>query len=219
MNNRNSTFIILAVTVIVLAGACNEKDPETEPWEPRPLLPYEKISTTFSLPDVNMEYRNSHSFCDDVNVDYDLSYGGNSGYFYLNGFSYTHYNDPISELQVRFCIRGFDPITTSFIPTEHILALCETYPDQCFVDFIIEYLGKTYSCVSYSIIPYKMERKDPNALYGYQFLEDKYIMECFENWPVIPVKFSYDGYIYTHDRTDSLKVSGFKSSFVVMQAY
>ncbi|HMQ48975.1 MAG TPA: hypothetical protein PKA00_16000 [Saprospiraceae bacterium] len=97
--------------------------------------------------------------------------------------------------------------------------MCSSNPDQCFANLIIELNGKKYTTVDYKEIPYWTELKDSNALYEYQFLEDDYVLECFENRPALPLEFHFDGYIYKHERNDSILVKDLNSKFLVFMSY
>jgi hypothetical protein len=217
---KQKLFYLFVIFLSLVYGACNDGNVDV-PTDPVEFLPYEEVKTSFSISEDGYSFEENYSFCDQPNrVDLELSYGGSSGgYFYVSGFGYDLPENDVSEILVRFFGRGLEAINSSTFELESILNLYENYPDRCFVNLTLEYRGKRYSCVHYEITPFEKEIKDPDSIYEYHFLEDPMTMECFDNWPVAPLEFEYDGFLYTHDRQDSIKVSNFKSSFLIVKSY
>lgn len=209
-------IFLLSLLVFI---SCNE-DPVPVP-EPETFLPYEEVNVSFSLPGLNMDYENCFSFCDESRyIHQGLEYGGSSGYRYMSGYSLDDFTDGgISEVLVRLIVRGVEEINSTTIELEKILALQEEFPERCFVEFFIEIDGTIFKNVWYNNIPFEVLVADENAQSHYTFSEDYWEMECFGNWPVLPVEFEYDGYLYTHERQDSIRVSNLKSSFLVMKNF
>lgn len=219
MHHKILYFFLLGMLGI---QACKKEptEPDPSPWMPPPLEPYEEVGVSFSLPDLGLDVEKWNSVCVSPNVYQELSYGGSSGFFYTNGITYYYSQGeyPI-DISLRFYVRGFEEITSSRILIESIYELCSLNPEQCFANLILETDGKKYTTVDYTEIPFWTELKDSNALYAYKFLEDDYVLECFENRPALPVEFQFDGYIYTHERDDSILVKNLHSEFLVLMSY
>lgn len=67
-----------------------------------------------------------------VNVHRSLSYGGNSGFEYVNGLDYNlppgSDDNGLEEVIVRFYMRGFEEITSSRLETAYLYDLCTENP-------------------------------------------------------------------------------------------
>ena len=168
----------------------------------------------------NFLSNNLYSICQNPDpITEDLAYGGASGFFYTCGLAFYKDEGEISDLAVQFHIKGPEEISTSYLEIPQIYEICTSKPEQCFTNLSLRYQGERYSAVNYSIFPYNMNVKDPGATYNYRFAKEQYLLKCFENRIVLPVEFEFDGYIYTNDLSDSLKISNFNSSFLLFGIY
>lgn len=181
------------------------------------------MTLSFSAPELGLEANEAKFICSGSfnfsALEFDFSYGGPSGFFYTHGIDFG-FEEGIEVAMLRFHIRGFEETTTSAKSIDELRTICENFPEQCFANIIIKKEGKFYGAVSYEAIPYQVSLRDSSAQqYEYQFLADEHRLECVENWNILPIRFQYDGYLYTSDRRDSLRISGLDSEFFVRQTY
>lgn len=212
---------VLAFTAMTLS--CN--GPEKEIPEELIPQPYQIISTSFGLPSLGISFEETEDVCQSLNVYQELSYGGNSGYEYINGLNFEEREllsvgiKDIDNISVRFFMRGFEEIFSSRLEGATLYSLCRDNPEQCFGNLLVVHNSKWYKAIEYQAIPFHKEYLDMNANYSYEMLSEPFRMECFENRMIIPVSFEYDGFLYTEDKQDSLKVSDFKTQFWVMESF
>lgn len=209
--------LFTALACMTMAMSCNE--PEKEIPEEVVPQPYQIISTSFGLPELGINFESTEDVCQSLNIYQELSYGGNSGYEYINGLGYRYVEDGIEEVIVRFRMRGFNEIYSSRLEATTLYTLCRDNPEQCFANLMIVHDDKRYNAMVFQSIPFQKEVIDPNASYSYSLLSEPFIMECFENRTIIPVGFDFDGYLYTADKQDSLRVADFKTQFWVMESF
>jgi hypothetical protein len=212
-------FIFLLV--VISAQACDKQKDTTPIDEPR-ITPFQKGFVRFSLDNLGITFDEEEDLCQTANVYQELSYGGNSGFEHISGSRYTVYglnSHLLQAVTVRFRIRGFDEAFSSRIEASELYRICNDYPEQCFGNIVVEYDRKQFVAMEFQAVPFYKKSIDPSAEYSYTLLAEPYRMECFENRIIIPVLFEFDGYVYTQNRQDSLKISDFKSQVWVMESF
>ena len=210
------TIVILIAVAVELS--CSKRTPAPSP-SPQAEL-YEEVKTSFSLPDLDESFSFQGSICQNPDpLTLSLSYVGESGFFYTCGLAYYRQEGEISDFIVQFYARGFDGHSSSRLDIPMLYELCTSHPEQCFVNLSLSFRNERYTAVNYSVTPYRMAIRDSNAGYSYNYTDSEHVLECFENRRVLPVKFEFEGCIYTNDYSDSLKVSDFNSSFLLFESY
>lgn len=212
-------FIFLFV--VTSMQAC-DKQKDTTPVDESSIDPFQKGFVRFGLPDLGITFDEEEDLCQTANVYQELSYGGNSGFEHISGSRYAVYglNDHLLHtISVRFRIRGFDEIFSSRIEAGELYRICHDYPEQCFGNMVVEYNRKQFVAMEFQGVPFFKKSIDSAAEYSYTLLAEPYRMECFENRTIIPVLFEFDGYVYTQNRQDSLRISDFKSQIWVVESF
>jgi len=218
------TKIIFVLLLLFSFGNCKDKNEiETGISDPGPAIePYEQIYTSFNMPDLNLQIDDTTSICSTLPIDQELDWGGPSGFHYRTGFTYNFQFQDIELFRIWLHVRGLEEIGSSAISIDTILDIYETYPQQCFVRLLIKMDDIYYSNISYTSTPYDMSFRDPNAIYASSFIEvndEDGILDCYESAAIIPMEFKYDGFIFTNDLIDSLRVENLSCQFAIFQSF
>lgn len=212
-------FYFLLILLAVLS--CQKEtavidDPVPEP----PQEIYNLVTTSFTFPDFDFHVDSEIDVCQEPFIlNLSLAYGGGNGYHYRGGYDFAPSDvEEIENFHLTLHVRGKEELYSSHLNLIDLANICENNPEQCFVNFLIEFEGQRYNIVYFDLPP-QMELKDKNAHYKFQFLEDRLSLECLEYQPVAALEFEYDGYMYSLDTQDSIKVDSLRSAFVIMETF